>query len=118
MSARRTRLSPARERAIFRAILRVDAACDRAARIGADPIGPVRRYSGAANLEIAGLVGACLAFGNAKALTAKVSDAFDRLGPDIARAGDDGLGVFAALAGWKHRGYRGQDAARPIIRAR
>jgi uncharacterized protein (TIGR02757 family) len=108
----------ARERAVFEAILRVDAACDRAARIGADPIGPVRRYSGAANLELAALVGACLAFGNAKALRAKVSDAFDRLGPDLARAADDELGVFAALAGWKHRVYRGEDVARLVVGAR
>jgi uncharacterized protein (TIGR02757 family) len=117
-SARRPRLSPAREQAIFQAILRVEAACDRTARMGADPIGPVRRYHGAANLEIAGLVGACLAFGNAKALRAKVADAFDRLGPDIARAGDDELSVFAAMAGWKHRVYRGEDVARLIIGAR
>jgi uncharacterized protein (TIGR02757 family) len=111
-------LPKAREQAIFEAILRVDAACDRTARMGADPIGPVRRYTGAANLEIAGLVGACLAFGNAKALRAKVSDAFDRLGPDLARAADDELGVFAALGGWKHRVYRGEDLARLIVGAR
>src|SRR2546423_9520259 len=85
-------LSRAREQAIFEAILRVDAECDRTARMGVDPIGPVHRYRGAANLEIAGLIGACLAFGNAKALRAKVSDAFDRLGPDLARAADDELG--------------------------
>jgi uncharacterized protein (TIGR02757 family) len=84
----------------------------------ADPIGPVRRYKGAANLEIAGLVGACLAFGNAKALRAKVADAFDRLGPDIAHAADDELAVFVAMAGWKHRVYRGEDVARLIIGAR
>jgi uncharacterized protein (TIGR02757 family) len=103
---------------VFDAILRVDATCDREARIGADPIGPVRRYSGAANLELAALVGACLAFGNAKALRAKVSDALDRLGPDLARAADDELGVFAALAGWKHRVYLGEDVARLLVGAR
>lgn len=111
-------LSRAREQAIFAAILRVDAACDRVGRMGADPIGPVHRYRGAANLEIAGLIGACLAFGNAKALRAKVSDAFDRLGPDLARAADDELGVFAALSGWKHRVYRGEDLARLVVGAR
>jgi len=71
-----------------------------------------------ANLELAALVGACLAFGNAKALRAKVSDAFDRLGPELARAADDELGVFAALAGWKHRVYRGEDVARLLVGAR
>jgi uncharacterized protein (TIGR02757 family) len=108
----------AREEAIFAAILRVDAECDRAARIGADPIGPVRRYQGAPNLEIAGLVGACLAFGNAKALRAKVSDVFDRLGPDLARVADDELEVFARLGGFQHRVYRGEDVARLVIGAR
>lgn len=114
----RPRIPPAREAAIFRALRRVDAKCDRTARIGADPIGPVRGYRGAANLEIAGLVGACLAFGNAKALRAKVSDAFLRLGPEIARVADDELEVFARLGGWKHRVYRGEDVARLVIGAR
>lgn len=110
--------SAARERAIVEAILRVDGACDRKARLDADPIGPVRRYRGSANLEIAGLVGACLAFGNAKALRAKVSNVFDRLGPDLARTADDELGVFAALGGFQHRVYRGEDVARLIVGAR
>jgi uncharacterized protein (TIGR02757 family) len=96
----------------------VDAECDRAARIAADPVGHVRRYRTREDLEIAGLVGACLAFGNAKALRAKVSDVFDRLGPNLARAADDELGVFAALGGWKHRVYRGEDVARLVIGAR
>jgi uncharacterized protein (TIGR02757 family) len=108
----------ARERAIFDVILRVDAACDRTARMNADPIGPVRRYRGKANQEIAGLVGACLAFGNVKALRAKVESVFQRLGPELARAADDELGVFAALAGWKHRVYRGEDVARLVVGAR
>jgi len=49
------------------------------------------------DLEIAGLVGACLAFGNAKALRAKVSDVFDRLGPDLARVADDELEGLAEI---------------------
>jgi uncharacterized protein (TIGR02757 family) len=116
--ARSAALSLARERAIFDTIQRVDAACDRATRVQADPIGPVRRYQSAANLEIAGLVAACLAFGNVKTLRAKVAEVFDRIGPDIARAGDDELGVFAALAGFTHRVYLGEDVARLVIGAR
>jgi uncharacterized protein (TIGR02757 family) len=108
----------ARTRAIHRAILRVEAECDRSARLAADPVGLVRRYRARDDLEIAGLVGACLAFGNVKALRAKVSDVFDRLGPNLARAADDELGVFAALGGWKHRVYRGEDVARLVIGAR
>ncbi|HVW29358.1 MAG TPA: TIGR02757 family protein [Polyangiaceae bacterium] len=116
--SRHRKTSADRERAIEDAILRVDAACDRTARLAADPIGPVRRYRGAANLEIAGLVGACLAFGNVKALRAKVSNVFDRLGPDIARFADDELAVFAALHGFQHRVYRGEDVARLVVGAR
>jgi uncharacterized protein (TIGR02757 family) len=84
----------------------------------ADPIGPVRRYRGRENLEIAGLVGACLAFGNVKTLRAKVANVFDRIGPEIARAADDELSVFAAMAGFQHRVYLGEDVARLIIGAR
>jgi uncharacterized protein (TIGR02757 family) len=113
-----SRRSADRERRIFEALRRVDAACDRSARLEADPIGPVRRYQGAANLEIAGLVGACLAFGNVKALRAKVGDAFDRLGPDIAKVADDELDVFARMGGFSHRVYRGDDVARLVIGAR
>jgi uncharacterized protein (TIGR02757 family) len=97
---------------------RVDAACDRKARMEADPIGPVRQYRGQANLEIAGLVGACLAFGNVKTLRAKVANVFERMGPEIARAADDELEVFAKMAGFQHRVYRGEDVARLIIGAR
>jgi len=116
--ARPARISPSRERRILAALQRVDAACDRTARLAADPIGPVRRYRGAANLEIAGLVGACLAFGNVKALRAKVNEAFDRLGADIAGAAEDELGVFAKMGGFSHRVYRGEDVARLVIGAR
>src|SRR5262245_2864274 len=93
------RHSADRERRILDALQRVDAECDRGARLSADPIGPVRRYRGTANLEIAGLVGACLAFGNVKALRAKVDEAFDRLGPEIAQVADDELDVFARMGG-------------------
>lgn len=117
---RRKSSAAAREQAVFDAIRRVDAACDRTARLHSDPVGHVRRYvgSGVANIEIAGLVGACLAFGNVKALRAKVSDVFERMGPDLARVADDELEVFARLAGFKHRVYLGEDVARLIIGAR
>lgn len=117
---RRKAVDPERDRAIFDAIRRVDATCDRAARLHADPIGHVRRYvgTGSANLEIAGLVAACLAFGNVKALRAKVLDVFERLGPDLARISDDELDVFARLSGFKHRVYLGEDVARLVIGAR
>jgi uncharacterized protein (TIGR02757 family) len=103
---------------VFAAIRRVDAKCDRTARMASDPIGPVRRYRAPADLEIAGLVGACLAFGNVKVLRARVAEVFDRLGPSIASVADDELDVFARLGGFTHRVYRGEDVARLVIGAR
>lgn len=74
--------------------------------------------TGQGNLELAALVGACLAFGNVKALRAKVHDAFQRLGPDLMRVADDELDVFARMAGFQHRVYLGEDVARLVIGAR
>jgi uncharacterized protein (TIGR02757 family) len=118
-SRRWKRLRPRTKRAIFDSLEAVDRDCDRTGRLDADPIGAVRsRYSRPVDLEIAALVGACLAFGNVKALRAKVVDAFDRLGADLAVTADDELEVFARLSGWKHRVYRDEDLARLIIGAR
>ena len=112
-------LPAARKRAIRRALDRVDRCIDRNERLAADPIGSVRgRYRERKDLEIAALVGACLAFGNVKALRAKVDEAFDRLGPSLARLADDELEVFARLGGFRHRVYRGEDLARLVIGAR
>lgn len=108
----------ARRRAIGRALAEVERRCDRRARVDADPIGLVRRYRDPLDLEIAGLVAACLAFGNVKALRAKVEQAFERLGPDLARAADDEARVVARLAGWKHRVYRAEDLAGLVVGAR
>lgn len=109
---------PARRRAIGRALRLVDERCDRTERIGADPIGAVRRYRTVRDLELAGLAGACLAFGNVKALRAKVDDAFERLGPALTQVTDDELEVFGRLGGWRHRVYVGEDLGRLLIGAR
>jgi hypothetical protein len=118
-SRRWKRLRPRTKRAIFDALEAVDRDCDRVGRLDADPIGAVRaHYRRAVDLEIAALVGACLAFGNVKALRAKVVDAFERLGEGLAATADDELEVFARLSGWKHRVYRDEDLARLVIGAR
>ncbi len=121
-SSRRTAwedVPPARKRAIGKALREVDAACDRTARVHIDPIGAVRgRYRAPRDLELAGLVGACVAFGNVKTLRAKVEDAFDRLGPNLTAVADDELDVFARLGGWRHRVYIGEDLGRLLIGAR
>ena len=59
-----------------------------------------------------------VAFGNVKALRAKLEDALLRLGPDVARTADDPTDVLARLSGWKHRVYRGEDLAGLLLGAR
>ena len=94
------------------------ATCDVAARLAVDPVGVVHRYGRLVDRELVGLIASSVAFGNVKALRAKLEDALARLGPDVAAVADDELDVFARLHGWKHRVYRGEDLARLIIGAR
>jgi uncharacterized protein (TIGR02757 family) len=96
----------------------VRARCDVNARFAVDPVSVVHRYNRPIDRELVGLAASAVAFGNVKAFRAKLEDALDRLGPDIAVALDDDLGVFAKLRGWKHRMYRGEDLARLLIGAR
>lgn len=92
--------------------------CDVAARLELDPVAVVHRYSRPADQELVALMASAVAFGNVKALRAKLEQALARLGPDIASVADDELDVFARLHGWKHRVYRGEDLARLLIGAR
>jgi uncharacterized protein (TIGR02757 family) len=96
----------------------VRASCDVAARREADPVGIVHRYTRRADREIVALIASSLAFGNVKALRAKIEDALARLGPGIARAADDPVFVSARLEGWRHRVYKGEHLARLIVGAR
>jgi uncharacterized protein (TIGR02757 family) len=105
-------------RRLGRTLDAVRARCDVAVRIEADPVSIVRRYTRRLDQEIVGLAASAVAFGNAKAFRAKLEDALERLGPDVAAALDDDRGVFAKLHGWKHRMYRGEDLARLLIGAR
>ncbi len=59
-----------------------------------------------------------VAFGNVKALRAKLEDALRRLGPHPSRTADDEAATHAALAGWRHRVYRGEDLACLVVGAR
>ena len=92
--------------------------CDVDARLAADPVGVVHRYTAPHDREIVALVASSVAFGNVKALRAKLEDALARLGPNIAQAADDEDDVKARLLGWKHRVYRGEDLAGLIVGAR
>jgi uncharacterized protein (TIGR02757 family) len=107
-----------RDAAIKRALDRVRAREDLAARRDHDPDGFVHRYTRKEDQELVALVAASSAFGNVKAIRAKLEDLFARLGPSPAALCDDEARVHAALRGWVHRVYRGEDVARLLVGAR
>lgn len=80
------------------------------ARVGADPVHLARGLR-AEDAEVAALVAACLAFGNAKALIAKARAALAPLGPPAcaARALAASPRVPPHLDAWTHRWVRGRD---------
>lgn len=108
----------ARLDAIGEALERVRQTCDIAARVAADPVGLVREVEGDDDRELAALIASSLAFGNVKALRAKIRDALERLGPSVARTADDPDLVSARLRGWKHRIYHAEDLAGLVVGAR
>jgi uncharacterized protein (TIGR02757 family) len=107
------------ERSEVRAALdRVRARCDVEGRREADPVGLVHRYEANDDREIVALVAACVAFGNVKAIRAKMDGLLARVGPHPACAADDATGLRARLRGWRHRVFRGEDVARLMAGAR
>lgn len=114
----RKRSRAEREALIHATLDAVRARCDRAARREADPVGFAHGYRDPLDQELVALVAACTAFGNVKAIRAKLTDLLGRLGPSPARAADDVPALRAALAGWKHRVFRGDDLARLLAGAR
>lgn len=107
-----------RDRAIMAALDAVRARCDSEARKRSDPIEYVHRCERPEDRELVALVASSLAFGNVKALRAKIEDALERIGPDVAAASDDPRRLHAALRGWKHRLFLGEDLARLLAGAR
>jgi uncharacterized protein (TIGR02757 family) len=100
------------------ALENVRSTCDVAARLELDPVAVVHRYAALEDRELVGLIASAVAFGNVKALRAKLEEALRRLGPDIAATADDPATVLARLRGWKHRVYQGEDLARLLVGAR
>ncbi|MEO5726283.1 MAG: TIGR02757 family protein, partial [Byssovorax sp.] len=113
-----SRVTPARLRAIGVALDGVRARCDIESRRNNDPVEFVHRYADAADRELVALLASSLAFGNVKALRAKIEDALGRLGPDLARTADDPAEVARRLRGWKHRVYRDEHLAGLLVGAR
>ncbi|MFW5876330.1 MAG: TIGR02757 family protein [Myxococcota bacterium] len=79
----------------------------------------VHRYESPADREVAGLVGATLAFGHVTAIGASVERVLSVLGPSPARTVDRlGEAVLRRrLDGFVHRVYRGPDVARMLAGA-
>ncbi|AUX39411.1 hypothetical protein SOCE26_008020 [Sorangium cellulosum] len=108
----------AREAALKAALDEVRARCAVEERRAQDPVSFVHRYTDPADQELVALLAASLAFGNVKALRAKIGEALDRLGPEIARVADDPPAVSARLRGFRHRVYQGRDVAALLVGAR
>jgi uncharacterized protein (TIGR02757 family) len=117
-AGRRRAKQEARQGRIRAALDEVRARCDVEARRAADPIGFVHRYADRESQELVALIASALAFGNVKALRAKIEDALGRLGPDLGKVADDPALVAARLRGWKHRVYRDRDLAGLVVGAR
>lgn len=95
----------------------VRAGSDAAARREADPVGFVHRFADPLDQELVGLLAACLAFGNVKAIRQKLGEALERVGARPARAAARHGELSRALEGWVHRVYRGEDIARLLAGA-
>jgi uncharacterized protein (TIGR02757 family) len=108
----------ARLDAVGSALARVCEACDLATRREKDPVRFVHRYDDPHDRELVALLASSLAFGNAKAFSAKIDDALTRLGPSPARAAERPDELSRLLAGWKHRLYQGADVACMLAGAR
>jgi uncharacterized protein (TIGR02757 family) len=109
---------PAQALRVHRALEDVLARCDVSARVATDPVEYVRRYSDPHDVELVALIASSVAFGNVKALRAKLADALERIGPAPARAADDPKKLARSLAGWKHRVWVADDLVQMILGAR
>jgi uncharacterized protein (TIGR02757 family) len=103
---------------IGRTLDELRATCDVATRIEHDPVGIVRRYAEPLDQEIVGLLASSIAFGNVKTIRAKLEEALERLGPSPSKIADDEKRTHAAMRGWVHRVFRGEDLARLAVGAR
>ncbi len=105
--------------AVHRALEEVLVGCDRAARVRTDPVELVHRYADRPlEAELVALLASSVAFGNVKALRAKLADALARLGDSPSAIADDELEAHRRLRGWVHRVYTGGDLAAMLVGAR
>ena len=86
--------------------------------MASDPIEFVRDAPAGTERELVALLASCLAFGNVRALRAKIADALVRIGPDLCEVAGDPARLQARLRGWKHRVFVADDLARLLVGAR
>lgn len=89
------------------------ASTDRGARRDADPVSFVHRYDDPGDREVVALIASALAFGNVRAIRAKVAIVLDALGPSPAATIDrePRAALARRLDGFVHRVWRGDDVA-------
>lgn len=104
--------------AIKAALDEVRGRADLLARRWADPVEFVHAQRSRADRELVALVAATCAFGNVKAIRAKLTELLALVGESPSRAADDPRALARRLARWKHRVYRGEDVARLLAGAR
>lgn len=92
--------------------------CDVRSRLAQDPVAVVHRYDDPLDRELVALLAASVAFGNVKAVRAKLEELLARIGDHPARSADDPPALLVRLRGWKHRVFRGDDIARLLAGAR
>jgi len=94
------------------------AACDAESTRQRDPVDCVHRYRNPRDQEIAGLVAASLAFGNAVAARRSIDRVLTALGPEPAEtvAAADEAELQRRLRGFVHRIYRGEHLASMLSR--
>lgn len=104
--------------AIGRVLDEVRASCDSSARRAQDPVDFVHRYAAREDREIVALLAASFAFGNVKALSAKIAEVLALLGEHPAEAAGDARALSRRLTGFRHRVYRDGDVVGLLLGAR
>lgn len=111
-------LPPKVARDLRRALDDNRARCDAVTRRDADPVGLVHAFRDPLERELVGLLAASFAFGNAKALRAKIAIVLEALGPEpLVTAGKPKL-LAKRLATFRHRVYTGPDVVALLVGAR
>ncbi len=107
-----------RRRVLGRLLDDIRARGDLRARREADPVAVVHRFRAREDQELVALLASSVAFGNVKAIRAKLDELLDRIGPSPSHAADDADGLLARLATFRHRVYQGEDLGRLLVGAR